>query len=199
MYGKLRSSTHALVPGRVSFTNFSNPIEKALIITLCVISCILINIGFARHNDYLQYVIPAETISYGDGLDKNSYYVYTTALLIGRLSGLAFYYLSIPASDGYNRGLRIAVLAVAGVHLLGFVPQVLLNFFRCLSLWPFGGQSDSSQDNCMDWHIVLGASAGISLLCDLLVFGIPVAMLKMFDIPRDVKLPLLHILLIGLL
>lgn len=165
--------------------------------------------GLARHDEYIQYVMPTSTLRYGEILDSTAYYVYMTTLLIGRLSGLAFYHrvicgsgASMPPYDPHNRGPRIAIWAIAAVHLVLYVPQMLLNVFHCMPVtesWPQEWKPAAGQYQCLDGVVIYGVGASISLFCDLLVFGIPVAMLRMLEMPKRRKLPLAGILFPGVL
>lgn len=129
-------------------------------------------------------------------LDFAAHIVYTTALLLCRVSGLAFYYRIC----GLHRGFLIAIQVVLGVIVAGFLPQLLLLIFHCkpvTGLWPYGWEPGWERYTCLQWGLVYSVNSSVSLICDLLLFGIPVAMLRILEMPRKRKIQLGCILLPG--
>ncbi|KAG8426173.1 hypothetical protein J3459_008372 [Metarhizium acridum] len=78
--------------------------------------------------------------------------IYTTALLLCRISGLAFYYRIC----GVHHGFLIAIRAVFGVIVAGFMPQLFLLIFHCqpvTGLWPYGWEPGWERYTCLQWGI----------------------------------------------
>ncbi|KAM4061677.1 hypothetical protein HRG_013289 [Hirsutella rhossiliensis] len=65
-------------------------------------------------------------------------------------------------------------------------------------LWAPTSFEDETRFECLEWDEIYGAISGISLACDLLLFGLPVAMLKILEMPRKQKVQLACILLPGI-
>jgi len=163
--------------------------------TLCVE---LIRIGSGRHYEYIQFVMPAQTVKDSEVLDFAAHLVYTTALLVCRLSGLAFYHRIC----GEHRRFAIAIRITAGVLSAGYLPQMCLIIFHCLPVtgyWPYDWEPHYPDYKCLAWGVVYVVNSGVSLVCDFILFGIPVAMLWMLEIPRKRKVHLAGILMPGIL
>lgn len=130
-------------------------------------------------------------------LDFAAHIVYTTALLLCRVSGLAFYHRIC----GLHTGFLISIYVVGTFLVVGYLPQLFLIIFHCqpvTALWPYGWEPDADQYTCLQWGLVYSVNSSISLVCDLLLFGIPLAMLKMLEMPRKRKVQLALILLPGI-
>ncbi|KAF5712594.1 integral membrane protein pth11 [Fusarium globosum] len=157
----------------------------------------LIQLGSGRHFDYIQYVLDMPTIEYTEVLDFGAHIVYTVALLFCRMSGLAFYHRLCAVHDR----LRLSIKIVFGVLIAGFLPQVFLIIFHCTpvtGLWPYEWQPDFDKYTCLQWGLVYSVNSSVSLVCDLLLFGIPVVMLRVLEMPRKRKIQLGCILLPGI-
>ncbi|UNI17962.1 hypothetical protein JDV02_004265 [Purpureocillium takamizusanense] len=174
----------------------------ALISLLCLIAftglCIeLIRLGSGRHFGYIQYVLDVPTVQRTQVLDFAAHIVYTTALLLCRVSGLAFYHRVC----GMHRGFLLAIRAVLAVLVAGYLPQLLLIVLHCrpvTGLWPYGWEPGTEGYVCLQWGLVYSVNSSVSLLCDLLLFGIPLAMLRILEMPRKRKVQLGCILLPGI-
>lgn len=137
------------------------------------------------------------TIEYTEVLDFGAHIVYTVALLFCRMSGLAFYHRLCAVHDR----LRLSIKIVLGILIAGFLPQVLLIVFHCTpvtGLWPYEWQPDFDKYTCLQWGLVYSVNSSVSLVCDLLLFGIPIVMLRVLEMPRKRKIQLGCILLPGI-
>ncbi|KAF5022894.1 hypothetical protein F66182_5054 [Fusarium sp. NRRL 66182] len=169
---------------------------------MCLIAfvglCIqLIKLGSGRHFPYIQYVLDMPTIEQTEALDFYAHIVYTTALLLCRVSGLAFYHRLCAVHDR----LLLAIKIVLGILIAGFLPQILLIVFHCTpvtALWPYPFQPGFDDYVCLQWGLVYSVNSSVSLVCDLLLFGIPIVMLRVLEMPRKRKIQLACILLPGI-
>ena len=158
----------------------------------------LINIGSGRHYDYIVYTLTPEEVNLSEIWDFVAHIVYTVALVICRLSGLAFYHRMC----SIHRGFRLAIRILMGVLVAGFLPQLFLLIFHCLpvtGLWPYDWQEGAEKYKCLQWGVVYSVNSAVSLFCDILLFGIPLAMIWILDLPRKRRLQLACILLPGIL
>ncbi|KAG7126010.1 hypothetical protein HYQ44_001050 [Verticillium longisporum] len=158
----------------------------------------LIQIGSGRHYEYIQHVMTMPVVEQSEVLDFVAHLIYTTSLLVCRISGLAFYHR---LCNQHNR-FMIAIRVTAGVLVAGYLPQMCLIIFHCLpvtALWPYDWQPGVERYSCLAWGIVYSVNSVISLFCDFLLFGIPIAMLRMLRMPRKQKIQLACILLPGIL
>ncbi|KAI6773855.1 hypothetical protein HG531_000704 [Fusarium graminearum] len=99
----------------------------------------LIKLGSGRHFAYIEYVLDMPTIEYTEVLDFVAHIIYTTALLLCRMSGLAFYHRLCAIHDR----LRLGISVVFGILIAGYIPQLLLIVFHCTpvtGLWPIQRQ-----------------------------------------------------------
>ncbi|KAG7121587.1 hypothetical protein HYQ45_014513 [Verticillium longisporum] len=142
----------------------------------------LIQIGSGRHYEYIQHVMTMPVVEQSEVLDFVAHLIYTTSLLVCRISGLAFYHR---LCSQHNR-FMIAIRVTAGVLVAGYLPLPA----------PDPGVERYS---CLAWGIVYSVNSVISLFCDFLLFGIPIAMLRMLRMPRKQKIQLACILLPGIL
>lgn len=157
----------------------------------------LINLGSGRHLAYIQYVLDMDTVKLTEVLDFAAHIIYTTALLFCRISGLALYYRLCKL----HQGLLIAIRVVFGILIAAFLPQLFLLIFHCLpvtGLWPYAWQPGVDDFTCLQWGLVYLTNSGISLVCDVLLFGIPIVMLRVLEMPRRRKIQLGCILLPGI-
>ncbi|KDN60026.1 hypothetical protein CSUB01_12185 [Colletotrichum sublineola] len=67
------------------------------------------------------------------------------------------------------------------------------------TLWPYAWQTQFVGYKCLPWGFVYGTNSAVSLLSDFVLFGIPIAMLRMLDMTRKRKVQLACILLPGIL
>ncbi|KJZ71044.1 hypothetical protein HIM_09571 [Hirsutella minnesotensis 3608] len=174
----------------------------AFLSMLCLIAfiglCIeLIELGSGRHFAYIRYVLDIQTIAQTQVLDYVAHLIYTTALLLCRISGLTFYHRVC----GHHDGFKLAIKVVFGVLLVAYLPQLLLLIFHCwpvTGLWPYGWEPYTYEYKCLQWGIVYVTNSTISLVCDFFLFGVPVAMLRILEMPRRRKIQLACILLPGI-
>ena len=158
----------------------------------------LIKLGSGRHYDYIQYVMDPDTVNLTETLDFAAHIIYTTALLICRLSGLVFYHRLCAQSQPF----KYMTLGAAVLITLAYIPQILLLILHCLpvtSLWPYDWQTEYSDYTCLAWGTVYATNSGISLFCDLLLFGIPLAILKFVQVSRKRKIGLALVFFPGVL
>ncbi|RCI16974.1 hypothetical protein L249_3079 [Ophiocordyceps polyrhachis-furcata BCC 54312] len=157
----------------------------------------LIRLGSGRHYAYIQYVLDLQTVERTQILDFAAHILYTVALLLCRVSGLAFYHRVC----GLHGGFLVGIHVVFGLLMAGFLPQLLLIVLHCqpvTALWPYGWEPDSAVYKCLQWGVVYVTNSTISLICDMLLFGIPVAMLRILEMPQRRKIQLGCILLPGI-
>ncbi|TQN66235.1 Satratoxin biosynthesis SC1 cluster protein 4 [Colletotrichum shisoi] len=171
-------------------------ISMAMFIAFLPLCIILINIGSGRHFEFIQFVMTQEILERTEILDFTAHLVYTSALLFCRFSGLAFYYRVCSVHSRFLLAIKGAALFLVA----GYITQMLLIIFHCLpvtALWPYEWQSQFNEYKCLPWGFVYGINSAVSLLCDFVLFGIPIAMLRMLDMPRKRKIQLACILLPG--
>ncbi|KAK3950860.1 hypothetical protein QBC32DRAFT_6385 [Pseudoneurospora amorphoporcata] len=193
-----RIASRVLVLRRTGLDDWLALLGLALLIAFVVLGIKLINIGSGRHYEYIMYVLTPEEVDLSEIWDFAAHIVYTIALVMCRMSGLAFYHRIC----GIHRGFRLAIRILMGVLVAGFLPQLFLIIFHCLpvtGLWPYDWQKDVEKYKCLQWGVVYSVNSGMSLFCDVLLFGIPLAMIWMLDLPRKRRLQLACILLPGIL
>lgn len=158
----------------------------------------LIHMGSGRHFEYIQYVLDAPTVESTEILDFIAHIIYTTTLLLCRVSGLALYYRLCRIHDG----LLLSIRVIFGLLIAGYLPQLFLIIFHCAPVtatWPYEFESGFSDYTCLQWGLVYSVNSSVSLLCDILLFGVPIAMLRVLEMPRKRKIQLACILLPGIL
>src|SRR4051794_16910591 len=136
--------------------------------TLCIK---LIPLGSGRHIEYIQYVLDTETVNETEILDFDAHIIYTTSLVLCRLSGLALYAALCRQHHNYIWVIRI----VAGFIVAAYLPQLFLIIFHCLpvtGLWPYSWQSEVNDFTCLDWGVVYSVNSIVSLCSDFLLYGI---------------------------
>ena len=171
---------------------------KLLLIPFVVLCILLIQMGSGRHYEYIMYVMTLPKVEESEILDWIAHIIYTTALLVCRISGLAFYHRICDLHDGFLLAIRV----LAGLTFAGFLPQIFLLIFHCLpvtGLWPYDWQPGVEDYTCLQWGLVYSVNSSVSLLCDLFLFGIPIAMIWILDLPRKRRVQLACILLPGVL
>ncbi|KAH7243756.1 hypothetical protein MRS44_017114 [Fusarium solani] len=156
----------------------------------------LIKLGSGRHFEYIEYVLDMPTVELTEILDFAAHIIYTIALLLCRISGLAFYYRLCSLHDNFLLAMKV----IFGILIAGYLPQIFLLIFHCIpvtSLWPYPFQPGYDKYTCLQWGLVYSVNSSVSLLCDLLLFGIPIVMLRVLEMPRKRKIQLACILLPG--
>ncbi|KAK5115807.1 hypothetical protein LTR85_009401 [Meristemomyces frigidus] len=164
-------------------------------IALCIV---LIHLGSGRHFDYIEYAMSHATTNMTEILDFAAHIIYTSALLICRLSGLAFYY----RIAGRHPKLHWCIRGAAAFMIIAYLPQLFLIIFHCLpvtGLWPYAFQSSAGHEKCLSWGLVYVTNTVISLVCDMILFTIPTAILTLLKISLKRKLLLACVLMPGLL
>lgn len=163
-----------------------------------MLSVILINLGSGRHFAYIQYVLDNAIVSRTEALDFWAHLVYTTCLLVCRLSGLAFF----SRIADRQKKLTWAIRIVAGVMIALWIPQMALIIFHCIPVtayWPYAFEVNAEKYQCLQWGIVYVTNSAISLLCDLALFTIPAVIIAQLKISKLDKLKLAGIMMPGLL
>ena len=171
---------------------------QATLIPFTVLSVILINLGSGRHFAYIQYVLDNVIVSRTEALDFWAHLVYTTCLLVCRLSGLAFF----SRIADRQKKLTWAIRIVAGVMIALWIPQMALIIFHCIPVtayWPYAFEVNAEKYKCLQWGIVYVTNSAISLLCDLALFTIPAIIIAQLKISKKDKLKLACIMMPGLL
>jgi hypothetical protein len=164
-------------------------------ISLCMV---LINLGSGRHIEYIQYVLDNSTTNMTEVLDFSAHILYTSALLICRLSGLAFYRR---VSDRHHK-LIVIIRCAAVFMIVAYLPQVFLILFHCLPVtgyWPYAWQAEVNNYTCLEWGTVYVTNSGLSLVCDMVLFTIPIAIISLLQGSVSKKIKLSFVLLPGVL
>ncbi|KAK2000334.1 hypothetical protein LX36DRAFT_709469 [Colletotrichum falcatum] len=173
-------------------------LSMAMFIAFVPLCIILINIGSGRHFEFIQFVMTQSILDQTEILDFTAHLIYTSALLFCRFSGLAFYHRVCAVHSRFLLAIKGAALFL----LASYLTQMLLIIFHCLpvtALWPYAWQTQFIDYKCLPWGFVYGINSAVSLLSDFVLFGIPIAMLRMLDMTRKRKIQLACILLPGVL
>ncbi|CAG8196066.1 unnamed protein product [Penicillium salamii] len=167
-----------------------------LYIVFVVLSIVLINLGSGRHMEYIQYVLSLPTVRDTEILDFVAHILYTTALFLCRLSGLAFYYrLSVRSTK-----LHLSILIAAPLLFAAFLPQIFLLIFHCkpvTGLWPYEWQPEPKTYTCLSWGLVYSVNSGISLACDVMMFILPAMLIKQLHVSMNKKIKLSIVMFPG--
>ncbi|KAF7519245.1 hypothetical protein PCG10_010107 [Penicillium crustosum] len=169
-----------------------------LYIAFVILSITLINLGSGRHIEYIQYVLSLPTVRETEVLDFIAHIIYTTALFLCRLSGLAFYFRLTARSTKLHMSIIIAVPLLFAAYL----PQIFLLIFHCrpvTGLWPYEWQVEPKTYNCLTWGLVYSVNSGLSLACDILMFAIPAALIKGLHVSLEKKIKLSFVMFPGIL
>lgn len=176
----------------------NNSQSQMLYIAFVVLSIILISLGSGRHIEYIQYVLSLPTVRETEVLDFIAHIIYTTALFLCRLSGLAFYFRLTARSTKLHMSIIIAVPLLFAAYL----PQIFLLIFHCrpvTGLWPYEWQVEPKTYNCLTWGLVYAVNSGLSLACDMLMFAIPAALIKGLHVSLEKKIKLSIVMFPGIL
>ena len=164
----------------------------------------LIKLGSGRHLSYIQFVLGPDNdvVNLTESLDFYAHLIYTTALMTARVSGLAFYW-GIVKKTGSDYWLRRAILYGAGFVVATWIVQIMLIIFHCFpitSLWPYGWQTVEYNEytGMLAWGTVYVTNSTISMVCDILMLGIPLALIQKLHTSRKRKNLLRLLLLPGL-
>ena len=160
---------------------------------------VLVDLGSGRHIEYIQYVLNNDQTNLTEVLDFVAHLLYTTALFVCRLSGLAFYSRIVGLGSGK---LSIIIRAGAVFLIAGYLPQMFLIIFHCrpvVGLWPYAWQAESNSFTCLQWGLVYSVNSSVSLICDLVMFTIPVVIINGLKMSTKRKFLLSLILFPGVL
>ncbi|KAK4899842.1 hypothetical protein LTR49_027579 [Elasticomyces elasticus] len=163
--------------------------------SLCIV---LIHLGSGRHLAYIQYILDDAAIKATEVLDFCAHIIYTTVLLICRLSGLAFYARTTEGSQRLSWTIRVA----ARCMIMAYLPQVLLIISHCLPItgfWPYSFEPEVNDYTCLKWGQVYVTNSVISLLCDMVLLAIPVSLITRLKVDSAAKIRLYFVLMPGLL
>ncbi|KAM6480687.1 hypothetical protein HDV62DRAFT_102244 [Trichoderma sp. SZMC 28011] len=191
-----RLISRSCIVRRVGIDDALATLSLALLICFVGLSIELINLGSGRHFAFIEYIMDVPTVLRTQVLDFVAHIIYTTALLLCRVSGLAFY----QRVCGQHNNFQLAIKIVFGILVAGFLPQIFLLIFHCKPVtgyWPYGWEPVAPRYTCLQWGVVYSVNSSVSLLCDLLLFGIPIAMLRTLEMSRKRKIQLAGILLPG--
>jgi hypothetical protein len=171
---------------------------QILQIAFIALSITNINFGSGRHIEYIEYVMTEAQSERMESLDFAAHLIYTSALFMCRLSGLAFYHRLCELHDN----LSVAIKFTAMFLVAAYLPQMALITFHCnpvTALWPYSWQAKSVQYICLTWGLVYVINSALSLLCDIFMFAIPMGLIHALKLPFNCKLRLYLVLLPGLL
>jgi hypothetical protein len=179
-------------------TPAANISSQLFYITFVALSIVLINLGSGRHIEYIQYVLPLPTVRDTEVLDFVAHILYTTALFLCRLSGLAFYYRLTARSTK----LHMSILIAAPLLFAAYLPQLFLLIFHCrpvTGLWPYEWQVEPKTYKCLTWGLVYSVNSGVSLACDVMMFAIPAVLIKGLHVSTEKKIKLSVVMFPGIL
>ena len=146
----------------------------------------------------MRWILSNDQVNMLETLDFVSHVVYTTALFVCRLSGLAFY-----SRIGERHSTLSRIIYVATAFLcLAFMTQVVLLIVHCLPItgtWPYYWQPELYDYKCLGWGAVYVSNSGLSLVCDLVIFFIPAAIIVMVRRTTVGKFKLSLVLFPGIL
>ena len=114
------------------------------------------------------------------------------------MSGLAFYARVIGRHNKLTWSIRVA----AGFFVAAYLPQLFLIVFHCLpvtGLWPYAFQAEVDRYKCLQWGAVYVTNSVVSVVCDLVLFVIPVAIISALRMSIRRKIQLSLVLMPGLL
>lgn len=154
--------------------------------------------GSGRHFEYIEYVLPRDTVRRTEVLDFACHILYANALLFARLSGLAFYHRVAVLSTK----LYYAIIAAFIFLIACYLTQLFLLIFHCIpvtGLWPYEWQDEYNTYRCLTWGLVYSVISATSLVCDFVMFTIPAIMIKGLRVSARKKLQLSCLLFPGVL
>jgi hypothetical protein len=143
-------------------------------------------------------VLSLPTVRKTEVLDFVAHILYTTALFLCRLSGLAFYFRISARSSK----LRLGIMIVTGIITAAYLPQIFLLIFHCkpvTGLWPYEWQSEPITYKCLSWGLVYSVNSGVSLACDVMMFVIPGILIKELHVSFERKIKLSVVMFPGVL
>ncbi|KAF5121148.1 hypothetical protein E5D57_013484 [Metarhizium anisopliae] len=158
----------------------------------------LIVMGAGQNPMWMYFMMDDETYAQIQALDTIAHLIYSTALVLCRISGIAFYWRLCYM----DKKFLLAIKGITAIIIAGYVAQICLLVFHCLPvslLWIFYTEEEYNKHSCIHWFQAYSIISSISLASDFLLFGIPAVMLKGLKLARKQKLQLAGILLPGIL
>ncbi|KAJ6139925.1 hypothetical protein N7471_006411 [Penicillium samsonianum] len=192
----VRLYARAFIVKKIGLDDALAVLTLMLYIAFVALSIALINLGSGRHIEYIQYVLSLPTVRETEVLDFVAHILYTTALFLCRLSGLAFYYRLTARSTK----LHLSIIIAAPLLVAAYLPQLFLLIFHCkpvTGLWPYEWQVEPKTYTCLSWGLVYSVNSGLSLACDLLMFAIPAALIKGLHVSLEKKIKLSIVMFPG--
>ncbi|KAL1311556.1 hypothetical protein AAFC00_001675 [Neodothiora populina] len=173
-------------------------ISYTCFIAFVALCFILIGEGSGRHIEYIQYVLTQSQTNQTEVNDYAAHLIYTAALFLCRLSGLAFFYRLCARHQQFLLAVRVAAVFL----FCAFLPQFFLILAHCrpvTGLWPYAWQPNIDRYTCVTWGTVYVTNSGLSLVCDLIIFTIPAAMIWLLKLSRGRKIMLAMLLMPGVM
>ncbi|PYI01455.1 hypothetical protein BO78DRAFT_464639 [Aspergillus sclerotiicarbonarius CBS 121057] len=170
----------------------------SLYISIVALSVVLIDMGSGRHIEYIQYVLSLTQVDNTEVYDFVMHILYTTALFVCRLSGLAFY----QRLASRHPKISLAIKLSGGFLVAAYLTQFFLLLFHCLpvtGLWPYGWQPQIDDYNCISWGDVYVANSVLSLVCDVMMLTLPSMLIYVLQVSQKRKLQLSMIMFPGVL
>ncbi|KAJ5757731.1 uncharacterized protein N7511_006425 [Penicillium nucicola] len=192
----IRLYARAFIVKKIGLDDALAILTFTIYIIFVVLSIVLINLGSGRHIEYIQYVLSMPTVRQTEVLDFVAHVLYTTALFLCRLSGLAFYYRLTARSTK----LHMSILIAGPLLFAAYLPQLFLLIFHCrpvTGLWPYEWQTEPVTYNCLTWGLVYSVNSGLSLACDILMFAIPAFLIKELHVSLEKKIKLSVVMFPG--
>ncbi|KAA8650247.1 hypothetical protein EYZ11_003838 [Aspergillus tanneri] len=194
----VRLYARAFLVKKIGMDDILAVLTMLIYISFVVLSIILIDLGSGRHFGYIQYVLSMPTVRETEVLDFVAHVLYTTALFLCRLSGLAFYHRLAARSGRLHLAIKIAAVFL----FAAFLPQFFLLIFHCrpvTGLWPYPWQEEPVAYNCLTWGLVYSVNSAVSLTCDILMFIIPAILIKNLHVSLKKKMKLSLVMFPGVL
>ncbi|KAJ5697365.1 hypothetical protein N7488_011049 [Penicillium malachiteum] len=192
----LRLYARVFLVKKVGFDDWLAIVTLLFYVTFVVLSVVLIHLGSGRHIEYIEYVLSMSTARETEVLDFVAHILYTTALFLCRLSGLAFYFRLTARTSKLHKSILIA-----GPFLFAaYLPQLFLLIFHCspvTGLWPYSWQPGADDYKCLSWGLVYSVNSGLSLACDVMMFAIPAILIKQLHVSLKNKIKLSVVMFPG--
>ncbi|KAJ5653760.1 hypothetical protein N7490_000763 [Penicillium lividum] len=193
----LRLYARVFIVKKVGWDDWLAILTSMIYISFVVLSIVLIHLGSGRHIEYVEYVLSLATVRETEVLDFVAHILYTTALFLCRLSGIAFYYRLTARTSKLHR----SILFAAPFLFIAYLPQLFLLIFHCnpvTGLWPYTWQEGVDNYTCLSWGLVYSVNSGLSLVCDVLMFTIPAILIKQLHVSLRKKIKLSVVMFPGI-
>jgi hypothetical protein len=171
-------------------------LEQLLQIAFVVLAILNIQHHAGRHIDYIHYIMTSSETAFTETIDFFAHLIYTSALFVCRLSGLAFYQRLCELHDK----LSLAIKLTAGFLIAAYIPQMFIIIFHCspvTSLWPYSFQDHVLMYKCLTWGEVYLINSTLSLACDFFMFAIPMVFIHSLMLPLPKRIRLFLVLFPG--